>query len=268
MGKDEALSHLRAISTLTRLKVMTGRLGIDAPFLTSRAPELVPSLDRYARVWLDADFRRIALRTLAPAPVLARPGISYVELESIPSFPESVETALVVGSHPLEGDLRALADGGVDRSVVDDLAGKLQMLGSQASELLGRRTIPGDQHWLLGVGVGADSVGEVSRLTDAFGVSPFQLAMLGQVHPELAAHGCLVTVACTTGAIRELAFEYRDVAWPRVIWLTDRLRSITSAAPYGAFAGAFNADNAARVEITLRPEQKAGVRVAVEDAAE
>src|SRR5262245_43207313 len=272
MGNAGPLDQLKANAILARLGVMAGGLGIDPTQLRTPTVPLMEALDHAGRIWLDADFRRIGLRTYEPQPpAMVRAGRAEVELETDPDGPKAVTTLWLSGPVPLAEDLAALAANGIPRTVVDDLGGKLRALGATRSIELGFGTLPDGLPWLVGVELGADSVQPVSVLAEALGVAPYQVALLGQVHPDLAANGCIVTVAVTEVAIRpELAIEYRDVTWQSAIATTNRLRRIDASKPYGVLAGAFSADRAAALEITVRADQLARVRVAVQydDASE
>ncbi len=270
---DVSLGDLPAVAIYTRLGVLAHQLGIDGFQLESSRNQLTAGVNAYARVYLDAEFRRIALRTfVVRPPMLSRPGSTYLELETNPDAGTPDTTLLVVGARSLEDDLKMLADPttgtatqAVPAPVLDALRTRLAALGSTPVAVLGQRMLPREANWLLGFELGADSVREVSEVAESMRVAPYQVAMLGALHGDLAHKGCLATVACKLTNIRqELTIEYRDLAWEQVLSTTNRLRGMKSETGFGVFAGAYNADRAAYLEITFRADEVPRVRAAVE----
>lgn len=284
---DVPLSDLPAAAIYTRLGVMAKRLGIDPFQFESSRNQLTSAVNRYARISLDADFRRIALRTFVPQPpMLVRPGTTYLEVESNPHSDVPNGSLLVVGARALDEDLRVLARGtpGVDLtdlearlqvfgagtppvapSVVAELADKLRSIGATQADVLGQRYRSGEVHWLVGVELPATSVREASVIADAIGVEPYHRVMLGALHDELSAKGCLLTLSCTPAAMHaEVTIEYRDLSWEQVVTTSARLRNVKTGEGFGVLAGAFAAERAAFYEITLRRGQVPGARAAIE----
>jgi hypothetical protein len=270
---DVSISDLLAVATYTRLGVLAHQLGIDPFQLESSRKQLTPGVNAYARVWLDADFRRLALRTFVVRPdALTRPGSTYLELETNPDTGRPDTTLLVVGPRPLDQDLLLLGKPetgtqvqAVVPGVIEGLRAHLAALGDRPVAVLGQRLLPNEANWLLGFELGTDSAREVSMIAESIGIEPYQLMMLGALHGDLAAKGCLATVGCRLSSIRrELTIEYRDLSWPQVISTTNRLRAIKSEGGFGVLAGAFSAERAAYLEITFRSDQVARVRAAIE----
>ena len=261
MGNADDLRLIRAKEIVARFAVAAAGLGIDPSALRTELIRLVESLDRYGCIWVDADFRRIGLRTLeAKPPPLPRPGRAHVELETNPDG-KPLTTLWMVGAGPLDDDLDMIAADGVPRALVDDLGAKLRALGATRAIAVGHR----QGTWLVTVELGADSVQPVSVLAEAIGVAPYQVAMLGQVHDELAVNGCTATLAITRAGIRpELSIAYRSVAWPTAIAVTNRLHRGDASRGYGVFAGAFQTEHASYLEITFRADAVARVRAAFE----
>ena len=240
--------------------VASAGLGIDVDLLRVELARLATSLGQYGCIWLDAQARRIGLRTFeAGPPPLARPGHPHVEVESTSDGLQSV--LWIVGEAPLADDLATLAADGVSRAIVDELGGKLRTLGATRSFAIGNRL----GQWFVTSSVSTGSVQQLSALAEALGITPYQVAMLGQLHTELDANGCTVTLACTQDAIApELVITYSGVAWPTAITVTNRLLRTDPSRAYGVFAGALQADVASYLELTFRSTPSSRVRVAFE----
>jgi hypothetical protein len=284
---DVSGGELAAIAIYTRIGVLAAQLGIDGFQLESSRRQLTSAVNTYARVWIDAEFRRIGLRTFVPPPpTLARPGITYLELETNPDGDVPNGTLLVVGRRALAEDLQLLSEAtpsgdvvhldrpqraaslgapGLSPTVVSQIETHLRRIGVSSVDVVGQRMIGTELEWTLGVELPARSVGEVSTLADAIGVEPYQLAMLGALHGDLAGSGCLVAVAASRrGVGPQVTIEYRDLPWDQVIRTATRLRAKDAAAGFGVFAGAFAADRAACFEVTFRRDELPRVRAAVE----
>lgn len=270
---DVSLGDLPAVAIYTRLGVMAHQLGIDGFQLESSRNQLTAGVNAYARVYLDADFKRLALRTFVMRPpMLTRPGATYLELETNPVSGMPDSTLFVFAARALEEDLRLLAEPAtgsnpqaVSAAVIDGLRTRLTAFPSAPVAVLGQRLVPREANWLLGFELGADSVAAVSAVAESLRVAPYQVAMLGALHEDLAHKGCLAVVGCTLNTIRqELTIEYRDLSWEQVITTTNRLRAMKSEGGFGVLAGAYNADRAAYLEITFRADEVPRVRAAVE----
>jgi len=274
---DVPISDVPAVAIYTRLGVMAAQLGIDGFQLEATRNQLTPAVNEYARISLDGDFRQLALRTFVVRPPgLTRPGATYLELETNPNAAHPDGTLLVSGSRPIEDELRLLAGHGsgepgrtvpnVRDFVVTRVGEFRRLLGTGTVDLLGQRVVASREFlWLLGVRLRTASLREVTMLAEAVGVAPYQLAMLGTLHGDLAARGCLVSITVSPLAIRpELSIEYRDLSWEQVVSTTSRLRGTKAGGGFGVFAGAFAAPRASCFEITFRSSQVASVRASVE----
>jgi hypothetical protein len=280
-------SELAAVAIYTRIGVLAAQLGIDGFQLESSRKQLTPAVNEYARVWIDAEFRRIALRTLVSRPpMLTRPGTTYLELETNPDGDAPNGTLLVVGRRALSDDLQLLAHGtpsadvlhldeiqraagagtpGLPATVVTQLETQLLGIGASSVDVVGQRMVGTQLEWLLGIELPAPSVREATTLAEAIGIEPYQLAMLGALHGDLAASECLLTISCSRrGVGPQVTIEYRDLAWEQVVTTAARLRAKSSASGFGVFAGAFAAERAACFEVTLGRDELPRVRAAIE----
>lgn len=279
MGAADAT--IRTSEVLTRLAIAGDRLGIDLGTLQTYIPRLGSAPGQYARIWVDADGERLAIRcrardgTAGFTPV-DRPGEVFHELETAPAARRVGERVLVTGTRSLAEDLAVLASAGVDATARETLAARATLLGGGRSDALARRIEAEQTKWSVGLSFGG-SVAEVMQtirpllaIAEAIEVPPFQRRLLEQAHLALAApRGFAIAIACDpTSVLPQLSIEYAGVPWKQTVGLTDALRPGSPCGPrLGVFAGAFDAPGADALELTFRGGAPAWVRIAVEHAA-
>lgn len=272
MGNAEDL--VRTTDVLTRLAVAGESLRIDLaplnPYLTHIA-QLSGSLGQYARVTLGEGLERLALGVQSPArEPITRPGsVPYSELEVGGALRETVTAN---GPGTLAQDLTILAEAGVAAEAREQLAARIVKLGGGRTDRVSR-SFEMASRWTIGLAFGGSVpevltvVNQLLPLATALGVQPMQRRFLEQAHQVLGAGtGCVVELACDVDrALPEITITYRDVAWNQAVGLYDALRpGAPCGQRLGAFAGAFNAEQASLYEITFRADAPAIVRVGIE----
>ncbi len=278
MGAADAT--IRTTEVLTRLAIAGQRLGIDLGALQTYIPRLGSAPGQYARIWVDADGERLAIRCRARDgatgfAAVERPGEVFYELESAPAAPRVGERVLVVGTRSLAEDLAVLATASIDAGAREELAARMVTLGGGRSDALARRTEADQTKWTASLRFGGSlpevmqTIGPLLAIAEAIAVPPFQRRLLEQAHLALAApRGFTIAIACDrTSALPQLTVEYAAVPWKQAVGLTDALRPGSPCGPrLGTFAGAFDAPGADALEVTFRSGAPAWVRIAVEHA--
>lgn len=268
MGNAEEL--VRTTDVLTRLAVAGQTLRIDLTPLNAYLTHLGSAPGRYARVTLGEGLERLAfgVREAAREPI-ARAGSPYSELEVGGALREMVTA---IGPGTLAQDLTVLAEAGVAAEAREQIAERVAALGGGRTDRVSR-SFQTASRWAIGVAFGGSvpevmtTVNQLLPVATALGVQPMQRRLLEQAHQVLGAGtGFVVEFACDVDrALPEITITYRDVAWKQAVGLYDALRPGAPCGPrLGAFAGAFNAEQASLYEITFRADAPAIVRVAIE----
>jgi hypothetical protein len=269
MGDAEEL--VRTTDVLARLAVAGEVLRIDLAPLNAYLTHLGSAPGRYARVTLGEGLERLAfgVREAAREPIVRTGSEPYSELEVGGALRETVAA---IGPGTLAEDLTVLAEAGVVAEARELLAERVAALGGGRTDRVSR-SFQTQSRWAIGVAFGGSvpevmtTVNQLLPLATTLGVQPMQRRLLEQAHQVLGAGtGFLVEFACDVDrALSEITITYRDVAWKQAVGLYDALRPGAPCGPrLGAFAGAFNAEQASLYEITFRADAPAIVRVAIE----
>lgn len=266
-----AAELVRTTEVLTRLAVAGETLRIDLAPLNAYLTHLGSAPGRYARVTLGEGLERLALGVRIPArePIARSNSAPYSELEVGGALRETVAA---IGPGTLAEDLTVLAEAGVAAAAREQVAERIAAVGGGRTDRV-TRSFQTFSRWAIGVAFGGSvpevmtTVKQLLPLATTLGVKPMQCRLLEQAHQVLGAgSGFVVEFACDVDrALPEITLTYRDVAWKQAVGLYDALRPGAPCGPrLGAFAGAFNAEQASLYEITFRADAPAIVRVAIE----
>jgi hypothetical protein len=254
-SRQPGRSHLEA---LTRLGTTIGVLGISEAAVIGR----IEHLGMPRRVTLDADAPRLAIRFDSATALSVRPATTrLVDVQVVQDRRDLVEVELAIGTRSLAEDA-ALVGG-----AANELASRLRLLGGGRCDALARSS---EGTWIASVITASHSdlaagVVPLIALAQEIGVPGVHRMLLENIHLELGGAGSWASVACDGDELLpELTIEYRDVAWTRVVELTNTLRPGTkSGTMWGVLAGAFDADQAAAMAIEYRGGRAPNVRVSV-----
>lgn len=269
-----------AAAALTRLFTAADRLGIDAAPLQARVVEVVPALIGGAWVSLDSD-DRLAIRCTqteaGPGVPIDRPAYARrFELEQGPDG-QVGELVTALGRRAFNEDRQVLLDAGIPSEVVLQIGLLLELLvvDGRCDGLARKRDDLGET-WLASIAFDPVEMGEAAlelrehtksnllKLASALGVHEAQLAILAEMH-WFAHHGFSVSFQFgADGVLPILYVEYANIPWESAAKLAQKLRPVPpQPARLGTLAGAFDATEAASVQLGYIPKGVARVRVSV-----
>lgn len=281
MTKDEhPVAPAAAAAALTRLFTAADRLGIDGAPLQDRAVEVVPALIGGAWASLDTD-NRIAIRCTqtedGPGIPINRPAYARrFELEQGPTGHVG-ELVTAQGRRAFNDDRQVLLDAGIPSEVVLQIGLLLELLVVDGRcDALARKRDDLGETWLASIAFDPVEMGEAAlelrehtksnllKLASALGVHEAQLHVLGEMH-WFAHHGFSVSFQFgSDGVLPILYIEYANIPWEAAAKLAHTLRPVPpQPARLGTFAGAFDAPEAASVQLGYVPKGVARVRVSV-----